>query len=592
LAAAGQPPPLCDREQFRHYVEEFNSFPTPGVVSFVPDERAWDWLKENVPFFACPDPEVECTYYYRWWSYRKHIRETPAGFVLTEFLRPVKHATDYNTISCALGHHVAEGRWLRDPRYLDQYLDFWLRSGENGGLQRHYHQYSNWTAAAVYDRWLADGRTEFLVRLLDPLLADYRSWEKERLLASGLFWQYDVRDGMEESVSGSRTAKNARPTINSYMFGNAVAIARIARLAGRTGVARGYEAKAARLKALVQNRLWDEEAAFFKPRLENGALADVRELIGFTPWYFHLPDAGHGYERAWQQLMDPRGFHAPYGPATAEQRHPGFRISDEGDDCQWNGPSWPFATTVTLKAMANLLREYRQQAVSREDYFQLFLIYTRSQRLRLPDGRRIAWIDENLNPFTGEWQARAMKIRKGTFDGRGDHYNHSGYCDLVITGVAGLVPRAGEVVEVDPLVPEKSWDWFYLDNVAYHGRTLTILWDRTGRKFERGSGLRVWADGAEIARSSRLERITGRLPRLRAAYHTRSSSIGSSTGACSFADWYMARAHSSAGSTEASGMNGSRPSQMAATISSISTWCSLNPRSAAPVAPVAAPAVP
>jgi len=40
-------------------------------------------------------------------------------------------------------------------------------------------------------------------------------------LTNGLFWQYDVRDGMEESISGSRTNKNLRPTINSYMFGNA-----------------------------------------------------------------------------------------------------------------------------------------------------------------------------------------------------------------------------------------------------------------------------------------------------------------------------------------------------------------------------------
>ena len=49
----------------------------------------------------------------------------------------------------------------------------------------------------------------------------------------GLFWQYDVADGMEESISGSRTAKNIRPTINSYMAANARAIAQIAGLAGR-----------------------------------------------------------------------------------------------------------------------------------------------------------------------------------------------------------------------------------------------------------------------------------------------------------------------------------------------------------------------
>jgi hypothetical protein len=510
-APAAEKAPALDREQFRRYVEEFNSIPTPDVASYIPDEQAWTWMKENVPFFACPDADVERTYYYRWWSYRKHIRQTPAGFVLTEFLRPVKHATDYNAISCALGHHIAEGRWLRDPRYLDQYVDFWLRSGEGGGLQRQLHQYSGWVAAALYDRWLADGQRAFLAQRLDALLADYRLWEKERLLESGLFWQYDVRDGMEESASGSRTAKNARPTINSYMFGNATAIERIARLAGREATAREFGVKARRLQELVQDKLWDRQAEFFKPLLQDGSLAAMREQMGLTPWYFGLPAAGKGFERAWKQVMDPEGFAAPFGLTTVERRHPSFRIAETGDDCQWNGPAWPFSTTVTLKAMANLLADYPQQTVSREDYFRTFLTYTKSQRLTLPDGRVTAWVDENLNPLTGVWQARAMKIRDGTFDGRGDHYNHSGFGDLVITGLAGLRPGPDGNVVVRPLLPDGAWDWFLLEGVPYHGRLLTIVWDRDGQRFGAGRGLRVYADGRLVGSAGGLDRVTGRL---------------------------------------------------------------------------------
>ncbi len=517
---------VLDPEAFRHHVEFFNGMVEEGVVNHIPNARAWEWIKQNVPFFTCPDPDVERTYYYRWWTYRKHIKQTPAGFILTEFIRPVGHATEHNAISCALGHHAAEGRWLRERLYIDHYLNFWLRSGEGGGLQPRFHQYSAWAAAAAYERWLVDGNTGFLLTLLEPLILDYRTWERDHVLASGLFWQYDVRDGMEESITGSRKDRNARPTINSYMYGNARAIAAIAALAGNASVAREYEAKAARLKALVQERLWDKRAAFFKTLLEAGALADVREQIGYTPWYFNLPDSGRGYEKAWKQLMDPRGFFAPYGPTTAEQRHPGFQIAEEGDDCQWNGPSWPFSTTVTLKALANVLNNYQQRAITREDYFKTFLIYTRSHRLKLDDGRVIPWIDENLNPFTGEWWARSLKIRKGTFNGRGDHYNHSGYCDLVITGLIGIRPRADDLIEVNPLLPEKAWDWFCLDNVRYHGRALTILWDRTGRKFGRGQGLRVFADGRETARAAGLRRITGRLVSIPALSPPRSTGRG------------------------------------------------------------------
>ena len=477
------------------------------VVNFIPDSESWEWMRNNVPLFTCPDPAVEQIYYFRWWTYRKHIKRTPAGFIITEFLKPVNHAGEYNSLSCALGHHIAEGRWLHDPQYVEQDVHFWLRSGENGGLRKNYHQFSGWTAAALYDRWLVDGNRDALVSYLDALVADYRAWEHERLTESGLFWQRDVSDGMESSISGGRHVKNIRPSINSYMYGNARAIAAIAGMAGQDALCREYHEKAARLKDLVERRLWNRQAAFFETLLENGEFANVRENIGFTPWFFDLPENRAGYEIAWKQLMDPEGFYAPFGATTAERRSPQFQIAYSGDDCQWNGPSWPFATTITLNALANVLNRYRQTAARKEDYFETFLIYTRSQHLKLNDGRVIPFIDEDLNPLTGEWLARARKIAKQTYYGRGDYYNHSAYCDLVITGLAGLRPRSDDAVEVNPLVPEGKWDWFCVDRVRYHGRMLTVLWDKTGAKFGRGKGLQIRVDGKEIARTPRLERI-------------------------------------------------------------------------------------
>jgi hypothetical protein len=502
-------------EDFRHYVDSFNNAFPEDTESAIPDAKAWNWMVQNVPFFSAPDQEFERTWYYRWWTFRKHIRETPEGYVLTEFLRPVSHGGAYNTISCALGHHLAEGRWLKDGRYIDSYLRFWLRGGDNESLKPHYHRYSGWTAWAAYERWLADGNRERLIGLLDALILDYKAWEAERLLPSGLFWQYDVRDGMEESASGSRTAKNARPTINSYMYGNALAIAEIAELAASKAIAAEYRMKAQRLRQLLQEQLWDHEAGFFKVLLETGTLATVREQIGFIPWAFGVPEANKGYEVAWKQLMDPEGFFAPFGPTTAEQRHPAYGIREEGDNCQWNGPSWPFSTTITLKALANLLNDYPQSVVSKEDYWRTLQIYTRSHRLRREDGTEVPFIDENLHPHTGEWWARALAMKKGSFRARGDHYNHSAYNDLIITGLVGLRPRADNRVDVNPLLPEALWDWFCLDGVPYHGRTLTILWDRDGRKFGKGKGLRVFADGKQIAHASTLRKVSGNLPEAR-----------------------------------------------------------------------------
>ena len=107
----------------------------------------------------------------------------------------------------------------------------------------------------------------------------------------------------------------------------------------------------------MQDNLWNAEAKFFEVRLEDGAFANVREAIGFIPWYFKLPEPNHGYETAWAQFTDEQGFRAPFGITTAERRHPQFRSHGVGS-CEWDGAVWPFATSQTLTALANVLRDY------------------------------------------------------------------------------------------------------------------------------------------------------------------------------------------------------------------------------------------
>ncbi len=296
--------PLLDPEQFRHHVDFFNGMVPEDPVTSIPNVEAWSWMRNNIPFFSCPDAATEQIYYYRWWTYRKAISATPVGHIVTEFVKKVPHAGEYNALSCALGHHIAEGRWLRDGSYIDEDIHYWLRGGADGALAKNLHQFSGWVAAAVLDRTHARGDAGFATSYLDPLLADYRQWEDERLTSSGLFWQRDVSDGMEESGSGGRKVKNIRPSINSYMYGNAMAIAQIAGVTGRADIERSFRAKAASLKQLTEQKLWNPDAAFFETLDEQGHFVPVRENIGFTPWYFNLPDSGKGYEAAWKQLTD------------------------------------------------------------------------------------------------------------------------------------------------------------------------------------------------------------------------------------------------------------------------------------------------
>lgn len=499
---------------------------TPGdIPTLAGDDDGW--LARAVPYFECPDPDIERAYYFRWGVYRQHIKGTPDGYVVTEFLPDVPWAGAHNTLSCAAGHHLYEGRWLHDPTYLDDYARFWF--GPWGEPRR----YSCWLADAIYARSLVTGDTRLPVALLDDLVRNYEAWEVERCDEGGLFWQLDDRDGMEYQIGGS----GLRPTINSYLYGDAVAIARIADQARRPDLAAAYRDKAARLKGLVQEHLWDTGARFFKtlptetalaqqairydghalgPCHTPGALADVRELQGYVPWYFGLPDPG--YEAAWAHLRERAGFQGTYGPGTAERRHPAWQPAPSAreHECLWRGSSWPYATSQTLVALANLLNDYAQGVMSPWDYLDMFRGYARSHRLAQPDGAVVPWIDESLHPDTGEWVTRATLRARGRPDrDRGRDYNHSTYCDLVITGLVGLRPRADDALEVRPLVPEGAWDYFYLEHVRYRGRAVSIAYDRTGRRYGRGAGLRVYADGRDIGRADTLRRIVAPLPERR-----------------------------------------------------------------------------
>lgn len=510
---------VLNPETFRRHVESFNRHDRESVTNHIANADAWSWMATNVPMFECPDSDLEKIYYFRWWTYRKHIKQTPDGFVITEFLPQVFWSKKHNTINCPVGHHLYEGRWLRDARYLDDYTRFYFgKGGDPGGVSK---MYSQWLTDAIYARHLVQPNTELLAGLLVDLVRNHEAWsrdgapgepwQKSRRLEDGLFWQVDSWEGTEVSIGST----GVRPMINSYRYGDGVALARIAELAGRRELAVRLQAEADQLRQRFQDQLWDSDARFFKvlrraeapanqydnPAAESctpGQRVNVREIFGYIPWCFNLPDAGRGYEEAWRQF-----FNAPHGPTVAERCHPNFKINPAG--CEWRGASWPFATAQTLTAMANLLNNYRQEVIGKNDYLDLLKTYARSHQKKSADGTVVPWIDESLNPDSGEW------IPTEGDPPRGKDYNHSTFCDLVITGLVGLRPRADNMVEVNPLLPEGTWEYFCLDSVRYHGQTLTIIYDKTGEHYGRGRGFQVLVNGRRVAGTESLQRVTAKL---------------------------------------------------------------------------------
>ena len=486
------------------------------------DNRDSEWFAERIPYFESPDTAIDATYYYRWELTTKHLTygDPRTGYTFTEFIDRPAWSGAYGAISCPLGHQFHEVRWLKDRRIVDDFARYWF---EAPGAQP--RSYSNWYGESMWAAYLVNGDSAFLRRVLPYMKRQYAGWVAERYdSAAGLFHWDGLHDGMERNINSRQTddidtgADGYRPTLNSYMYADALAISRASALFRDTATARDFAARAAALKRRLQRELWDPAREFFFHEFahdeKDGVRAKTltwqtgphtgdphgRELSGYVPWQFELPDSA--YSGAWRFLMDSARFYAPYGPTTAERHDPLFSVSPRC--CWWSGNSWPYATTQTLVAMANLLEDYRQSYVTKRDYLDLLHVYTRTQRL---NGR--PFVAEGANPDDGSWDGF------NTF-GHSEHYFHSGYVDLVITGLVGLRPRSDDTLEVSPLAPDE-WPWFALDDVDYHGHRVSVLWDRDGSRYHRGAGLTLLVDGRVAGRTPRVERLKIPIPAPRIA---------------------------------------------------------------------------
>ena len=490
---------------------ELRALMTPRFTFW--ENEDWDWYVDNIPFVETPDARLDEVYYYRWQLLTTHLRyaSPQVGYVATEFNDSPGYAGAFGAIVAPSGHQLYEMQWLRDRRFAEDYLEFYFNQHSSKP-----YSYSSWLADNAWTLNKVHRNDAYATELLPELVKYYEHYEEMQFNpALGLFWSVPVWDAMEHTVSSKRAISSYhggdgyRPTLNSYMYANALAIQAIAQKVGDSALAAGYGRKAAALRTNVQNRLWDDDRDFFlhmyRLNEKDGIRAETliddtglytgdkkgREQIGFIPWAFNLPEdqPGDGYEEAWTYLTDANYFQARYGPRTAE--HSDHRYSVPGPCCHWSGRSWPYATTQTLKGMANALQNYTQTHIDKTDYIDTLNTYVDVHMAG--SGNQRPYIAEAIHPDNGSWSGHNRRDHS-------EHYFHSGYVDLIITGLMGLQPQSDDTLVLKPLVPA-TWGYFLLDNLRYHGHDITILWDRDGTKYQRGSGYQVFVDNTRVHHS-------------------------------------------------------------------------------------------
>jgi len=455
------------------------------------------FLKENIPYIDIPDQNIEAVYYYRWYSLSTHLRYTIAGsgYIVTEFVQPVGYAQAFDTIDAAAGHHIDEARWLRSNFYNNDYIQIFSRGPGNSV------QYTNWISDATYRRSLVNGDKAFLTSQLEGMLRMYSEWDFVFDGSRGLYYYTPVFDAQEFSLPGyvAAAAQNDpglqlpgpntyRPSHNAYMVANARAIAATASAAGNKVVASNYTQVAAALEAAMYNHLWDPIQQFFvdviMPNNPNHTKIQGREEVGLYPFRFGIGLQANYSNPSYEEMFDPQGFLATYGPTTLEIRNQYYDATKpSGYCCYWNGQSWPFSTAHALKSLASIYRS-GASTLTASQYYQYLSIYATTQH---KNGQ--PYVAEAHYPEINGWSADSTNHSEG--------YAHSTNNDDVITGLLGLVPRSDNMLQISPIIPE-NWTYFALENAAYHGHLITVLYDANGTRYNVGSGLSIYVDGQKI----------------------------------------------------------------------------------------------
>lgn len=478
------------------------------------------WYIPRIPVFQSSDSQLTDVYYYRWAIFRAHQRDLgPLGYISTEFIDDVGwQLSPFASLNDATGFHLGEGRWSRDRRFAHDYVDFMYTYHNETSTYGNDRHFSEAIADAAWRLYLVDGDLDAVTQHRAAMAAIYEQWYDHFDYSKGLYWVEPLADATEYTISsidasggldGFTGGEAFRPSINSYMYANARAIAGLAAVAGDSATEELYAGRADAIQSNFTASLWNSTFEHFIDRynvtneyVTYWEFIRGRELVGLVPWMFDIVPASSDvdYSAAWAHALDKGDLRSAYGLRTVEPSYEYYMRQYRYDsvsgrrECQWNGPIWPFQTTQALAGMANLLDHYDQNVATNADYVDLLRLYAQLHY----DGEGGALnIEEDYYPDNGS-------VLVGL--ARSPHYFHSGFIDLVLSGLVGIRPRQDGYLEVNPLVDD-SISWFRVDNVPYHGHDVSVQWDADGSHFDGGAGLVVEVDGAQVNSSATLTRL-------------------------------------------------------------------------------------
>jgi hypothetical protein len=567
----------ASQNRLSRHVDEFNAYknrPASDGPFNASNNKAF--LLENAPLFSSSDSNITKVYNYRWWMISKHLKEyndpedAKRYWVVTEFFGVKPWASLSGAITCPAGHQFYDVRWLRDPKFLTSYADYFMLGSASRLPQRenaNFLTYLSRPESHHFSSWMIDGidaflkvhpNSQWLHSRLPALEKHQQVWDSLFTVktpasrTAGMYKILDVYDGMEFSLSAvlgliaSQGAYSLYTNENwrTYYLGwETTGNANRSKQASQypTAFRKGYpdfylvrpsvnSYAYGNLRALATLYKLDEDeskqpvkeskAAYYTARA-----AAIQEKVLNVLWqkddqFFNTYSAGDnqfGIRDYEARVRESVGYTPWYFNLIPTKTYTSYSQA-------WDmfSSRSGFYNTSGMTTAEQQHPYYNEQAYAwngrgwpfeNSVVYKGYANYLRNYKRTSTSAEKQLLYDyvDKLARMHGTDQLNIgewyIPSNGKTFGGESDYF-HSTFPDIIIDDLIGFKSSQENTFTIAPLLPEDAWDYFYLGNIRYHNHDIDIVWKKDWYPNKPGNQpqLCVWVDNKLVASQESLHK--------------------------------------------------------------------------------------
>lgn len=257
---------------------------------------------------------------------------------------------------------------------------------------------------------------------------------------------------------------NKRTEIATFYGLNYFAFYKINEILGDTRAALECFEKYAQIKHSFQKYMWDEGEAFFLELLsDNEKISEVKQVGGIYALLLLDPP---NPEKYLENLSSPHKFNQEYGIASTSRDSFAYSPNNTVNGarphtCLWNGPTWPFATSLSLLAIGRYIKNIEDEGLKKK-----YLSYFRQQLDKYT----------HLHYFYGDINRPCLiehyNCETGLPMSEQDDYNHSCYIDIIVRMLCGIEVDETGNLNFSPL--DLGIEYIRLEKIPFQGEEFTV----------------------------------------------------------------------------------------------------------------------